>query len=322
MKLYAVATALVSVLFIVSMATGLSLRIPANVWLLFIYTLGGAAQMIFLGLLNAARARLTVCIVQCFDAVFRSAAIFVAATFLDHDPSTLLLAYTIAALAAPAVSFIGLLQLQVHTGSRDTSMFRQMVGYAAPFSIFGALGAMSGYGERLLLAAWVPWQEIGIYALMSQITLAPTTFFVSVANQFYLPLLFHQATASRPDLKPFLAVNGIGLLVIATAATLGGPYLVLWLSSSSFAGYAHLLGFMAVSAGLFCVAQQLVLPGMVATKPSVYLAAKVVHAIILFVGAFLLVPDYGIKGMVIVSLISSALYLVAVVVTNRRVFGL
>lgn len=321
MKLYAIASALVFALLVGSEAAGLSQHIPANVWLLFVYTLGGAVQMVLLGVLNAARARLTVCIIQSFDALFRPAAIFLAARSLDHSPSALLFAYTITALVVPAVSLIGLSQLQTYKGTRDSSLFRRMLGYAAPFSIFGALGAMSGYGERLLLTAWVPWQEIGIYALMSQIALAPTTLFVSVANQFYLPLLFQQATAGRPDFKPFLAASGIGLFLIVAAATFGGPYLVLWLSSSSFAGYEHLLGFMAVSAGLFSVAQQLVLPGMLATKPSIYLAAKIVHAVSLFAGAFLLVPDYGIKGMVIASLMSSVLYLTAVIMTNRRVFG-
>jgi O-antigen/teichoic acid export membrane protein len=74
--------------------------------------------------------------------------------------------------------------------------------------------------------------------------------------------------------------------------------------------------FLGLSAGLFCIAQQLVLPGLRLNRPAIYMPAKLVHSLALLGLSLVLVPKWGIDGMGVASLIASATYLSAMLLAN------
>ena len=108
----------------------------------------------------------------------------------------------------------------------------------------------------------------------------------------------------------------IGAGAITTLIALLGPLLIPIFSSRAFLGYEHLLWYLGASAGLFCVAQQLVLPGLRMNRPAVYMPAKLIHSVLLLGLSFVLVPRWGIDGMGIASFVSSAGYLSAMTLAN------
>jgi len=104
--------------------------------------------------------------------------------------------------------------------------------------------------------------------------------------------------------------------VITTVIALLGPLLIPLFSTRAFLGHEHLLWFLGISAGLFCIAQQLVLPGLRLNRPAIYMPAKFIHSAALLGLSLVLVPRWGVDGMGVASLISSAMYLSAMMLAN------
>jgi len=195
-----------------------------------------------------------------------------------------------------------------------------MMTYAVPFVLFGLLGAVGSHGERLILARWATWSEVGSYALMSQLVMAPNVLFVGVVNQFYFPLIFqHDPDGTGKVVRSFrfyLFLSVLGIVVITIAAATLGEFIIPIFSSKAFLGHEHLLWFLGISAGLFCIGQQLVLPGLRMNKPEIYMPAKFIHSGTLLALSFFLLPRWGIDGMGVASLLASAAYVCATLLAN------
>jgi O-antigen/teichoic acid export membrane protein len=218
------------------------------------------------------------------------------------------------------------LDATAESGVRDQKLLRgsrlasNMLAYAAPFVAFGVLGVLGSHGERLLLANWAEWKDVGSYALMAQLAMAPNVLFTSVINQFYLPVVFQfDPGGSRKithSFRLYVLFSILGTAGITVAISVLGYRLIPILSSAAFLGHEHLLWFLGGSAGLFCIAQQLVLPGLRLNRPWVYMPGKLIHSLTLLGAAIILVPRWGIDGMGIASLASSAAYLSAIILAN------
>ena len=195
-----------------------------------------------------------------------------------------------------------------------------MTTFAAPFVVFAVLGALGSHGERLLLAKWATWSEVGAYALMAQLVMAPNVLFTAVINQFYFPLVFQfDPGGTRKTTRGFrlyLLISILGVTAITAVIAFSAPLLIPLLSTRAFLGHEHLMWFLGLSAGLFCIAQQLVLPGLRLNRPAIYMPAKLVHSLALLGPSLILVPKWGIDGMGVASLGASATYLSAMLLAN------
>jgi O-antigen/teichoic acid export membrane protein len=161
---------------------------------------------------------------------------------------------------------------------------------------------------------------VGSYALMAQLVGAPNLLFTAVVNQFYFPLVFQfDPSGTREVTRSFrlyLLCSVMGIIGITALVALLGPLLIPLFSTKAFLGHEHLLWFLGMSAGLFCIAQQLVLPGLRLNRPAVYMPAKLIHSLVLLGSSLLLVPRWGINGMGVASLVSSMAYLSATMLAN------
>jgi O-antigen/teichoic acid export membrane protein len=155
---------------------------------------------------------------------------------------------------------------------------------------------------------------------MAQLAMAPNVLFTTVINQFYFPLVFQFDPGGTRDItrsfRRYLQISIFGAAAITALIALLGPLLIPIFSSRAFLGYEHLLWFLGASAGLFCIAQQLVLPGLRLNRPAVYMPAKLIHSALLLGLSFVLVPTWGVDGMGIASFVSSAGYLSAMMLAN------
>jgi O-antigen/teichoic acid export membrane protein len=305
--------------------------LPLSAALLSVYAIINGTQAILIAVCNAARKRKLVAVVQIAEAISRPLLIVALSYLVARTVQNAFLAYVLSAtLLVSAMlalrTVVGRSDAELKSGVVDheklTSkrLTSNMIAYTVPFVVFGALGTLGSHGERLLLSKWVQWGDVGSYALMAQLAMAPNVLFTSIVNQFYFPVIFQfDPGGSRQigrSFRLYLLFSVFGVAGITIAISVLGYRLIPMLSSTAFLGHEHLLWFLGLSAGLFCIAQQLVLPGLRLNRPAVYMPAKLIHSLVLLGMAVVLVPSWGIEGMGVASLVSSSTYLLAVMLAN------
>ena len=327
-------TVVALILSAATVTTVFGLRSLASVPVLILaaYAIITGAQMIAVAVCNAARKRDVVGIAQTSEALIRPLLIIVVTYFTVASASHTLLAYLISTCLV--VSIIVALWAMKEGPARGTdrgslrsnesatsgSLAWTMTTFAAPFVVFAVLGVIGSHGERLLLAKWTSWSEVGSYALMAQLVMAPNVLFTAVINQFYFPLVFQFDPSGTHKMargfRLYLLVSVVGVTAITAIVALTAAMLIPMFSTRAFLGHEHLLWFLGPSAGLFCIAQQLVLPGLRLNRPAIYMPAKLAHSLALLGPSLILVPKWGIDGMGVSSLAASATYLSAMLLAN------
>jgi O-antigen/teichoic acid export membrane protein len=89
------------------------------------------------------------------------------------------------------------------------------------------------------------------------------------------------------------------------------------LTNDTFAPASDLLWPLVLGAALFAVGQAMVLSGLAAVRPGIYIIPKAVQAAALVACAWLLVPRFGLPGMAWATVAAAALYILSVHLTNR-----
>src|SRR5579863_9829267 len=290
--------------------TGFGDLLPMPSTLVVLYTLAAGLQTIQLAAINAARLRNVVAALQIADALLRPAFVLIVVFIIDGSSRGVISSYI-----ATSTIIILLAAFQAMSAGRrprlpslrslrtiaSNSIVKHITSFASFFAVFGFLGAIGSHGERLLLLEFVPWKDVGIYALLAQLAMAPNLIMTNLVNQYYLPIVFQSDLRGSSKLGRsyyyYLAFNIAGMIAIALCEAILGPWIVPLFSSQSFLGHEDLLFYLAVSAGLFNLGQQLILPGMRENRLSAYLPSKFLHSIALLFLALLLVPKWGISSM-------------------------
>jgi O-antigen/teichoic acid export membrane protein len=330
-KLYLLGAGAAMACGLVLTLVGLDHLLPMPAALIVLYTLAVGLQTILLAAINAARLRKGVASVQVLDASLRPALVLAAGLLTTRSSSDVVLSYIIA--SAVVISVLCFLTMSAQQSLRfplsqshgvradgSSSIMRQMSSFASLFVIFGVLGSVGSHGERLLLIDFVSWSDIGVYALLMQLAMAPNLMMTNLINQYYLPMVFQADPLASSKLgrsyQYYLVINIAGILAIAVCVSALGRWIVPLFSSAAFLGHEHLLWYLALSAGLFNLGQQLVLPGMREKRLNVYLPSKLLHSAALLGLALLLVPKWGITGMALASIAAAAAYTLSVVCAN------
>lgn len=328
LKLYLIGGLAVVLCWLAAVLGGFNHMLPVPVALIALYTLASGLQMILLAEINAARLRQWVAGLQVADALFRPALILAVAMLTDHSASQVILSYIVTTLIIVSVLFglsAGLRSRELHLSpspdvKRGHSLYTQMASFTWLFVLFGVLGAVGSHGERLLLVNFVSWEDVGAYALMSQLAMAPNLMLTSVINQYYLPMVYQSDPSGASRLgrsyQYYLLFSIVGIFAVAVSVAVLGRWIIPLFSSTAFLGHEHLLWFLALSAGIFNLGQQLVLPGMRENRLSLYVPAKLLHSLGLLCLAFLLTPTWGITGMAVASVVSATVYTLSVIGTN------
>jgi O-antigen/teichoic acid export membrane protein len=332
-KFAVLAAASIALFGVVASALGVQQLLPVPAALLCAYAIINGFQAIAIAVCNAARKRELVAITLAAEALVRPILILLIThakgatayhALLAYVISTCLICLVIVALwsAADWSSVTNYDSAPKRSDEIVTS--RQltwlMTTYTSTFVMFGILGALGSNGERLLLAKWVDWSDVGVYTVMAQLVMAPNVLFTNVINQFYFPMVFQFDPDGRREVirsfHLYMLISVSGVAAITAVTSVFGSFLISVFATRAFLGHEHLLWLLGMSAGLFCVGQQLVLPGLRLGKPAVYMPAKFVISVALLGLSAVLVPMWGVDGMGWASLISSITYLCAIMLAN------
>ena len=303
--------------------------VPLPAPLVVLYTLAAGLQMIQLAVINAARLRKMTAGLQIADALIRPALVLAVAFFASRSSSGIISSYILTSTVIVAISAVLLMSIgrrrrlptrQLLKAATSSDIFRKMSLFALFFVIFGVLGAVGSHGERLLLIEFVSWKDVGIYALLMQLAMAPNLMMTNLVNQYYLPVVFQSDPLASGKLgrsyQYYLAINIVGLVAITVCVATLGRWIVPLFSNAAFLGHEHLLWYLVLSAGLFNLGQQLVLPGMRENRLTVYLPSKLLHSVALLSVALALVPKWGITGMALASMSAAAAYTLSIICAN------
>jgi carbon starvation protein len=204
---------------------------------------------------------------------------------------------------------------------------QEFIRFSLPFAGYALFTVVSLYGDRWLLQQFDGVVAVGIYAAIYQLAASPVNILFAIVNQLMIPLVYEQAGVAGsgavvPAARRLIVVTVWGVLAVLTV---GGVLLSIfqyWVvalcTASSFVPYASLLVLVFWGLGLFQLGQILTLYGNCAGLPGIYLLAKIVHAVALGIFGVMLIPRMGVFGMGWALVAASLLYLMAIVLVNRR----
>jgi len=210
---------------------------------------------------------------------------------------------------------------------QEKEIFKEFASYATSFLLFAVFASFSLYADRWILQGMFGSGAVGVYAAIYQIAASPVSIFFTMVSQLIVPIVFERAgtMTSRSQmensgrlLRQTTLVSCLVAMVIILGAYLFSEPLIKILTNATFAEYHNLLWIIALGLCLFNLGQQLTIKGLSFNRPRIYLAPKILQALSLIILAYVLAHYFKIAGVAWAVCLSSAIYLVAVLVVNRR----
>lgn len=207
---------------------------------------------------------------------------------------------------------------------------REFFRYASPFVLWACFSAISAYSDRWILQGFFGEKEVGFYVVLYQIANAPIALIVGVINQFILPIIFERAgamteisQAESSERLLFLAVivSIIVMLPIIIITYFFSEPLIGLLTSPVFTEHHQVLWVVSLGLVLCNVGHILISKGFYCNQPRIYTWPTVIKACSFLVLAYFLVKNFGFSGVAIALCVSSLLYLIAIIIVNRRLVG-
>lgn len=211
--------------------------------------------------------------------------------------------------------------------TRNRQCRLEFTGYAASFIGFAGFAAISMYADRWVIQGVFGAHEVGIYAAIYQIAAAPVNLLFAMINQLMVPIIFERAGAMTSSvqtagsellIRQTILVSAILSLFIIVISLLLGEPIIRILTSARYAEHHQLLWLTVTGIALFNVGQIFALRGISRNQPQIYLLPKGAQAAFFLALAYLLARLHGLPGVALALCLSSLVYLVAVIVTNRR----
>lgn len=206
-----------------------------------------------------------------------------------------------------------------------TRCFREFARYAWSFVIFSGFAAVSMFADRWVIQWRFGNDEVGIYAAIAAIGNAPINLLFAMISQLTVPIVYERAgamTTAAQARSSFGLVNVVALcsaLVAAVAclvAFLVSRPAVAIFTSAPFVSHHSVLWMTAAGFSIFNVAQLFTLKGDAFGRPRMYLLPKALQALTFVVLAILFSGWFHIEGVALAGIVSSFMYLVAVLVVN------
>jgi O-antigen/teichoic acid export membrane protein len=171
---------------------------------------------------------------------------------------------------------------------------------------------------------------VGIYAVMMALVGAFVAVPGNVLGEFSTPVIFQnyadpKDTAQIKSGYSFIKLNMVLTFIvtlIATAATaLFGREIIILISTPEYALYWYLLPLLCFGSGLFYTGQALTTVGMALNQPKKYLPPKVLTGVVSVILNLILISLLGIAGAAYSMVITGLLYLVYIIIVNKRILS-
>ncbi len=284
------------------------------------------------GLFNAMKLRREISIIQVLEKVFIVAFLLLAAATMALDLTFVMVAITSSmAIFLVVRIWIYLKQINVRSSKESINHLKSESGkkiivYCLPFIFWGWLSWFQFNGERWVVNGFLTMTDVGKYGLSASIVNNSVVLAYGVFIQFLTPSIYDKfSTGNNAEKK-----KGYGLIKTASLLTfvlfcafgvllyVGGEQIIHLLSTKEYVIDALLLFLLTVGLGIFYVGQTLALVGFALQKPSAYIIPKIVSAILSMAGYIIGCMWIGLFGIVISILVSNVVYLVSVMLINRK----
>ncbi len=215
-------------------------------------------------------------------------------------------------------------------GEKGREIKNKIFGFSWPFVIWGLAGWLQINGEKWIIAEYLSNSDVGIYALMMNVTNALLAFPSVYLNEFMMPMIFRNFSEPGEGRSAEQGHRYINLLIVIVLFLLIFAALFTWffgveiitlLSSESFTTYWYLLPVLCIGTGLFYLGQSMTMLGLALNRPKVYLAPKIIFGISAVILNFILIRIWGISGIAFSMMTIGLLYSGAVYFINRKLAG-
>jgi O-antigen/teichoic acid export membrane protein len=204
----------------------------------------------------------------------------------------------------------------------------EFLQFALSFVAFAGFAVISLYSDRWVIQWVLEESAVGVYSAIYQIAASPVNLLFSIINQLMVPIIFERAgslstkeqqKASSTLVHKTVALSGIASIIIVFAMYLFSEPLVTILTNRSFSASHGILWITVLGLALYNIAQLLALKGIYNNTPNIYLWPKGVQALSFLFLAFMFARQMGIMGVSMALCLSSVVYLIMVLIVNRRI---
>ncbi|MBW2181798.1 MAG: hypothetical protein JRG81_15735, partial [Deltaproteobacteria bacterium] len=188
-----------------------------------------------------------------------------------------------------------------------TAIKKDIISFSWPFVVFASFAWVHLSCDKWALQSFHGPEIVGAFTVVSQLAVYPLMFGSGFLSTLIVPVAYeragdltqYQKLMSAYRLFAFIAIAYIlGLLLLMWFFFIFHHKLILLISNIQFAEFSFLLPWITAAWGLFYLGQILSSFGMLANKSSVYIAPKIVAAIIAAISTFYLSARYGMGGVV------------------------
>ena len=166
---------------------------------------------------------------------------------------------------------------------------RQMWDFSWPFSVWGIFSWMQQASDRWALAGLAHQEDVGLYAVLSQLGYAPVATLTAMVMTFLAPILYQHSGDASDDVRNANVHRLVWKITFASlAVTLASglvafvahEWLFRMLVSAQYRHVSHLLPWMVMAGGIFASGQILALKLMSEMKSARMTSAKIVTALL------------------------------------------
>jgi len=286
---------------------------------LFFAILSGYSS-ILLGIQNAARQRSIVALHQGMEPWARLIIAASLMVWLGATSAIALAGYSLAIillLGSQYAFFRRLIPRSINVEDRGRSWQKQILTYTWPFASWGVFSWAQQASDRWALEVFATTQEVGLYAVLFQLSYYPMSMATGMAMQFFAPIFYLRAGDAKDNRRNAEVNNlswrltGLSLCVtgvVFLASVLLHTKIFSVLVAKEYGVVSHLLPWVILASGVFAAGQTMALNLMSQMKARRMIAAKIVTALLgvtfNVVGAYW----YGTTGIVLAGVLFSLLY--------------
>lgn len=285
---------------------------------------------------GAARRRKIAALHQAFDTCARPVFAIIVVKFLFDKGSIALLGYFIASAMILTSQMFYFKKQEMEAVVSDAltpgeieqkESVKEFWRYSNAFIYIGIFGTLTSYADRWMLQYFMGQKYVGIYAVISQISIAPITVIGGMISQFVVPIIFERAGTMTTELQvtnsqSLLRKTGffysfvVGLIIVATY--LFGHQIITFISNHEVAEYYSALWILGLSQFELGLAELLAVTGFNKNKPHIYIVPKILQAVSFMIAGFILIKGFGIIGAASANAIANFIYLLYVIYINKK----
>lgn len=205
---------------------------------------------------------------------------------------------------------------------------KEIFSYSKNFFIWGIFGWSQTFFDKWFLQHYVNTSSVGIYAVYYQYGFFPFTVFSSVISQYITPIYFTKLHEQKHTsfLKKLLTYSFYFLLITLVLTGIISfylaPFLIKTLTNESYLTYIKLFPIMVLSGCFYGYGQIITVPLLNTDFVSKIRLPKILTAVISMLLFWILIPIFGVLGILIALLVSNLFYFVSLFIINWRYYKL